>query len=351
VESLAYLEESHLKELGLSVGDRVKFKMSLDNVKRAAPAPTIGPSGNESPPNSLPTDSAKYAQSRPAPIPVHKRAPSEQNLSASSLPPVTPSKKSSSISTLGTSSPKVTPDRTKSNSTSSPARKSTVPAPVPSSPVSASVEPSTTCEEYQCKIVVIGPPTTGKTCLVRRFTYGTFDRVYKNTIGVDFEVKTVKWSDNILMHVQLWDIAGQERFTSVVPQFYRNAHAAIVVFDVSESETTLPIALRWNEHFQRHEIQNNGNNIPVMLIANKADLLSAEKGTQNYDALCKEQNLAKWALTSAKTNQGIDEAINFLIERILNDYGVNGKEQEKQLDTKLDLTKAVTKKQESGCCN
>jgi small GTP-binding protein len=75
-------------------------------------------------------------------------------------------------------------------------------------------------EEYQCKVVVIGPPATGKTSLVRRYTHGTFERGYKQTIGVDFEVKTIPWNNNITIHVQLWDIAGQERFSAVVPVSY-----------------------------------------------------------------------------------------------------------------------------------
>jgi len=353
-----------LKELGLSVGDRVKFKMSLDNVKRTPPSATIGPSGNreqESPPNSiLEISPQKYPQSRAAPIPQHKRAPSEQNLSTSSSSasslstsasslsstPKRPALSSSTTSLRSPQSPQTPQDKLKSNSTNS-IRRSAIPnsPPVTNSPPA---ELNMNTEEYQCKIVIIGPPATGKTSLVRRFAYGTFERGYKQTIGVDFEVKTVKWSENVLMHVQLWDIAGQERFSAVVPQFYRNAAAALVVFDVSD-DVTLQLALKWNEHLQKHEIQNNGNKIPVMLIGNKADLLPADKTAPDLETVCKENNIAKWALTSAKTNQGIDEAINFLIERILTDNGVNGQDDQKS-DTKIDLSKPTKKKEDSSCC-
>jgi len=380
VDSLGYLEESHLKELGLSVGDRVKFKMSLDNVKRNPTAPTIGPSGNreqaESPPNS--TENSTNKIPIPQRSPTHRRAPSEQNHSTSSLPlstslPVSPTANYSS-SNLSTSSPKKPPvpqrnhsaenaslrsqtaDKNKSNSANS-LRKSTI----PSSPTAQVIPKSTStsslseippnAEEYQCKIVIIGPPAAGKTSLVRRFTYGTFERGYKQTIGVDFEVRTVKWSENLVMHVQLWDIAGQERFSAVVPQFYRNAAAALVVFDVTD-EATLQSALKWNEHLQKHEIQSNGNNIPVMLIANKADLLPPDKPTPDFETICKENRFAKWTLTSAKTNQGIEDAILYLVERILTYNGVNGNDEEtNQAEHKIDLSKPTKKKEESGCCS
>jgi hypothetical protein len=120
------------------------------------------------------------------------------------------------------------------------------------------------------------------------------------------------------------------------------------VFDVTD-ESTLQSALRWNEHFQKNEIQQSGKNIPVMLIANKADLLEG-KPLPDFDELAKTHNFVKWWLTSAKTNQGINEAINFLIENILADNGIDTKET--QNDT-IDITRPATKQKQSttGCCN
>ena len=40
-----------------------------------------------------------------------------------------------------------------------------------------------------CKAIVVGDVAVGKTCLVQRFCHEIFDRDYKATIGVDFEVE------------------------------------------------------------------------------------------------------------------------------------------------------------------
>ncbi len=39
------------------------------------------------------------------------------------------------------------------------------------------------------KAIVVGDVAVGKTCLVQRFCHEIFDRDYKATIGVDFEVE------------------------------------------------------------------------------------------------------------------------------------------------------------------
>jgi hypothetical protein len=81
-------------ELGLSVGDRVKFKMSVDAMKRNPTTPTIGPSASiskdgESPKGSperstesamLPPPTKSTSAPVAVPVPAHKRSPSERRI-------------------------------------------------------------------------------------------------------------------------------------------------------------------------------------------------------------------------------------------------------------------------------
>lgn len=57
----------------------------------------------------------------------------------------------------------------------------------------------------------------GKTSLITRFMYDTFDNTYQATIGIDFLSKTMYLEDRTV-RLQLWDTAGQERY--VVPPVY-----------------------------------------------------------------------------------------------------------------------------------
>ncbi|KDN35566.1 hypothetical protein RSAG8_11481, partial [Rhizoctonia solani AG-8 WAC10335] len=66
------------------------------------------------------------------------------------------------------------------------------------------------------KIVLLGDQSVGKTSLITRFMYDTFDNTYQATIGIDFLSKTM-YLDDRTVRLQLWDTAGQERFRSLIP--------------------------------------------------------------------------------------------------------------------------------------
>uniref|UniRef100_A0A2C9M4S3 Uncharacterized protein n=1 Tax=Biomphalaria glabrata TaxID=6526 RepID=A0A2C9M4S3_BIOGL len=86
------------------------------------------------------------------------------------------------------------------------------------------------------KAVLVGDVAVGKTCLVNRFCHDVFDRDYKATIGVDFEVE--KFSVlSIPITLQIWDTAGQERFKCIAASYYRGAQIVIVAFDLTNEES------------------------------------------------------------------------------------------------------------------
>lgn len=72
----------------------------------------------------------------------------------------------------------------------------------------------------------------GKTSLITRFMYDTFDNTYQATIGIDFLSKTMYLEDRTV-RLQLWDTAGQERFRSLIPSYIRDSTVAVVVYDIT----------------------------------------------------------------------------------------------------------------------
>lgn len=82
------------------------------------------------------------------------------------------------------------------------------------------------------KIVFLGEQGVGKTSLITRFMYDTFDDHYQATIGIDFLSKTM-YLDDKTIRLQLWDTAGQERFRSLIPSYIRDSRVAIVVYDIT----------------------------------------------------------------------------------------------------------------------
>lgn len=128
--------------------------------------------------------------------------------------------------------------------------------------------------EYQFKILVVGDLGTGKTSILRRFVHNTFTSHYKSTIGVDFALKIIQHESDMTINLQLWDIAGQERFGNITRVYYKGAVGAFVVYDVSRA-ITFQNVLKWkNDLDTKVQLPKGRGNIPVVLLANKVIFLN-----------------------------------------------------------------------------
>ena len=82
------------------------------------------------------------------------------------------------------------------------------------------------------KIVVMGDVAVGKTSLVTKTVHDIFEENQKSTIGASFSAKiVVVQGDEVKLNI--WDTAGQEKYRSMVPLYYKDADAAVLVFDLT----------------------------------------------------------------------------------------------------------------------
>jgi len=119
----------------------------------------------------------------------------------------------------------------------------------------------------QVKLVLLGEAAVGKSSIVLRFVADDFQTNKEPTIGAAFLTQKCRLEDRMLRY-EIWDTAGQERFHSLAPMYYRNAQAAVVVYDVTKA-STLEKAKTWVKELQR---QANPN-IVIALAGNKVDLI------------------------------------------------------------------------------
>ncbi|UJR23928.1 hypothetical protein I4U23_026900 [Adineta vaga] len=172
--------------------------------------------------------------------------------------------------------------------------------------------------EYLFKVLVIGELATGKTALVKRYVHNFFSEHYRATIGVDFALKIVKYDDDTVIRLQLWDIAGQERFGNMTRVYYKEAVGCFIVFDVTRG-STFEAVTKWKADLDNKVQLPDGNPVPCVLLANKCDLV--EQGlvnsAQDMDEFCREKGFAKWFETSAKENINIETSARFLISEIM----------------------------------
>lgn len=166
-------------------------------------------------------------------------------------------------------------------------------------------------EEIVYKILVIGDIGVGKTSIIKRYTNNIFSQNYKATIGVDFAMKIVEKND-LKIRMQFWDIAGQERNHILLRQYYKDAAAAIIVFDVVRS-STLDGVIRWKNEINRCLDAS----VPIILVANKIDLIDDDESFDYLDNFCMDHKFIQWFKMSVKENINVESTCDKLLDIIV----------------------------------
>jgi len=173
-------------------------------------------------------------------------------------------------------------------------------------------------EEFRFKIVVVGDGAVGKTSLIKKFTKGTFEMDYIKTIGAQFS-KYNKEINEDKIRLIFWDIAGQEDFNFLHHLFYKETKAAIIVVSLEENDlgnNSFTHIENWND-----EIKKYCDDIPVVLFANKVDLIEKINiDISRIEELVKNYNFLNYYITSAMTGEGVIEAFNVIIEKLYLKY-------------------------------
>ncbi|QSL65641.1 hypothetical protein MERGE_002954 [Pneumocystis wakefieldiae] len=149
------------------------------------------------------------------------------------------------------------------------------------------------------KLVFLGDQSVGKTSLITRFMYDTFDNTYQATIGIDFLSKTMYLEDKTV-RLQLWDTAGQERFRSLIPSYIRDSSVAVVVYDITNRNSFSSIKDWINDI-----ISERGNDVIIVIVGNKTDLNNKRQvRTDEGEKMAKDLK-TQFMETSAKTGSNV----------------------------------------------
>lgn len=84
------------------------------------------------------------------------------------------------------------------------------------------------------KIIIVGDPTVGKTAFVQRYVSNIFKKEFKGTVGVDFSLKILNYSEFQTIKLQLWDIAGRSTSLYVATYLNRTFNLNINIFSFSQ---------------------------------------------------------------------------------------------------------------------
>ena len=193
----------------------------------------------------------------------------------------------------------------------------------------------------ELKIILIGNPSVGKTCIIHYYETGKFLDDIPITQGASF-IKVAKECENKKYSLYFWDTLGNEKYRSLTGKFVKNSKIVILVYSIIDRKSFEDLDY-WLDIVK----ENNGDDGYVLgVAANKNDLyqnatVSDEEG-QEY---AKKIN-AIFTKTSVKDAVGINELIDGLLKQYINTY----KEDIEPDFTKLENNKDNNNHKKKKCC-
>jgi small GTP-binding protein len=196
------------------------------------------------------------------------------------------------------------------------------------------------------KVVFLGEGRVGKTSIGKRWAEDTFDSATRSTVAAGFFEKTLITKDGRSLKIMLMDTAGQEEFHSLAPIYYKDAHAALLVFSIID-EGGFQRMQQWRSEL----ISSRGPDIKIIVVGNKLDMSKSR--------VIRQEDAQKFATTigsqyfevSAKTGQGIDLLFAHLGE-ILGNLPQQQAAPAQKRGTKmgLQIVNGEEEEQKKGCC-
>lgn len=161
------------------------------------------------------------------------------------------------------------------------------------------------------KIILLGDCCVGKSSLLSLLKNETFLKSYSSTIGVDFGSIYFKDGEN-KYKIQIWDTGGQEKFSPLVKVYYRNATAAIVMFDLT-SRGSFTRVRNWVSEFKT---LTSGYR-PIIVVGNKSDLFNMRVLTKKdiKEEITDRLDLPYFEI-SVKDSVNVDNLFDYIIKDV-----------------------------------
>ena len=191
----------------------------------------------------------------------------------------------------------------------------------------------------EVKVVLLGDTGVGKSSLVLRFVTNNFKPYSESTIGASFMSKMIM-VDGTPIKYQIWDTAGQEKYHSLAPMYYRGAAAAIVVYDITRKASFATLK-NWVKELK----QLGPENIVIAIAGNKCDLDDAREQPMEAAREYAEEINALFVETSAKEDTNVHELFVNISKRLPEAAATAGS----SLPDVADLANPHARAQ-GGCC-
>ena len=122
------------------------------------------------------------------------------------------------------------------------------------------------------KIVLLGESMVGKSSVVHRVCEGKFIEHLSPTISIEYFNYTTRVNNDLVIRMQIWDTAGQEKFDSIVKQYYQSSDFGIYIYSIDDLQSFDKL-----KDWVYKAKDNNSNEMKGILLGNKTDLESNRK--------------------------------------------------------------------------
>ena len=196
-------------------------------------------------------------------------------------------------------------------------------------------------EKEDIKVILLGEPGTGKTCLINVAVGDKFLEATESTPNSTFVSKTLTRDDQDYV-IDIWDTAGQEKFRALTKIFIKGSKIVIFVYAIDNKKSFDELKKYWIN--MTKEIL--GEDAIYGIVGNKTDLYLNEEVKENEASDYAESLGMKFKTVSAKTEPGgFIQYINELFDDYL-EKNPNKVRKQSLLINKKDLKK----QQKKNCC-
>ena len=206
------------------------------------------------------------------------------------------------------------------------------------------------------KVVLVGESGVGKTSIITQFIDQTFQEDQQSTTGGTFSTKSVVCDNGKTLKFEIWDTAGQERYRSLTKMFYKDANAAVLVFDITRKDSFEELQNYWAQQIK----ECSPPQIILAVAANKSDLIGKEAVDEEQSRAFANELGAIYVSTTATTVESINELFIEIAKKYTNatDIKIKGddevQEQPEDKNDNVKLSKEKTnekkEKKKGGCC-
>lgn len=176
--------------------------------------------------------------------------------------------------------------------------------------------------DLSAKIVILGEPAVGKTSIRKRFMGEGFKSSYMPTIGADFAINKINYGD-LVLHANIWDLAGQEYYDKIIRQYLRDTDAAVIIFDLTRPKTFKRLSY-WFGKLKEAKLWPH-KKFPIVILGNKSDLENHEVSESDVRMFIQNQVLGlespelkiEFFKTSAKNGMNVPLAFELIAKQII----------------------------------